>query len=237
MQKSIISALLLASQIVAGCGGSNQSQLKLVNGQKLAANDWPQVLALKANSALNPNYCSSVLVASRQLLTAAHCVIANTAAELEIIGTPAQVVSISLNDNFSFQDNRGVNGSDLALLTLDRSLSIEPASFYQGEISKGISVEVVGFGLSGNLQPTSAGTKRIGRNTLVSVGATLGFVGASATTTATGDNVSTAKGDSGGPLFIEGKLAGITTGGATVGDFRYSAYVEFTNNGIAQLSC
>ena len=219
---------IIFASIVA-CGPGKNSTHKVVNGSLAKDDAYPEVFAFYSASPTHPNFCTAVLVGPSVLLTAAHCVYGSEAFHINFVGETFQAQSIVVNQNFSFRDNNGVNGKDLAVITLDVELDVRAAEIYLGPVEKGLEVTIVGFGLNDNITNIGGGRKRIGKNSLISVKDTLGILGSAQNSTGNGNKASTGKGDSGGPLYIDGKVAGITTGGATVGLSSFSSYVNLNS--------
>ena len=221
----------LVAVFFMGCGQRQAAELKIVNGEVIPSNEWPAVVRVSV-SGTQAQQCTGTFVNERQLLTAAHCVLGTQPNEISVLtsGERLEVLSYVTHPKFSKQDNNGVNGFDLAVLNFAKYVSSHFVSLLQRQPAVGDQVEVVGFGVTDNLTLVGAGPKRKGQNTLVSAKALLGMVGPASTTNAKGENASTGKGDSGGPVFIDGVLAGVVSGAGTMGDFSFSASVNLRSS-------
>lgn len=117
-----------------------------------------------------------------------------------------------------------VNNYDLGVVVFPEGTSQHIANIRTSKPQIGEELTVVGFGLNyvpssqEDVDSSSAFIKRMGHNKVSKpwLGSFDGFIyfeGATETTTADGSNANASSGDSGGPLFIDGKLAGVTSGG------------------------
>jgi hypothetical protein len=89
----------------------------------------------------------------------------------------------------------------------------------------GDQLTIVGYGLNDLRTRSGAGRKRVGTNTVTRVSS--GMIQFQAYQ---GERKAVSgSGDSGGPLFINGKLAGVTSGGAHFGGFKESMYVDLSS--------
>lgn len=156
--------------------------------------------------------CTGVVVAPSVLLTAAHCV--QPAADYAVVvfeaGTPRliPITRIALHPRFeanSFETRRPT--PDLALVRLASAL---PAAFRPARLSSEIALParrtgftLAGFGVTRDGDGASAGTLRTVN--LPSIGTTGGIMIRLSDGAAKGG----CTGDSGGPVFLDGTVAGI----------------------------
>jgi len=166
--------------------------------------------------------CTGVVLAPSVVLTAAHCV--QPAADYAVVVFEAAgprlipVARVALHPSFdpnSFETRRPT--PDLALLKLSAPL---PGSFQPAQLSSDMALPakrsgftLVGFGVTKDGDGKSAGTLRT--VSLPSIGTTGGIMIRLSDGTAKGG----CTGDSGGPVFLDGVVAGIigwstATGGA-----------------------
>ncbi len=114
---------------------SDNNVAKIIGGEKASNSAWPWMtgIAIKGLSAFQGTFCGGSLVHRNWVMTAAHCVVDNSAGELqavigrtdltsnqgEIINVDQIIIHPNYKDGESF-DN------DIALLRLDRSSVVEP---------------------------------------------------------------------------------------------------------------
>lgn len=236
--------LVLACLAALACAGPAHA---IVGGR-------PADAALKAETAMIVSTrgasCTGVVLAPNVLLTAAHCV--QPAADYAVVvfeaGTPrlVPVSRIALHPSYdpnSFETRRPT--PDLAVLRLSETL---PADFRPAELStqmalppKRTAFTVAGYGVTKDGDGKSAGTLRSVE--LPSIGTTGGIMVRLSDGAAKGG----CTGDSGGPVLIEGVVAGIigwstaaggargcggVTGATLVGPQR--AWIDATARGIAR---
>jgi hypothetical protein len=223
---------LLVLLAVAGCK-STKSGVKVVNGKEIVSSKFPSVVLI--------NYgCSSTFIAPDLLITAAHCVKGQGPADMMgIVAASSKVTSDEIDNpiasSFSLANPLDLLATsfDLALIQFPSALSENISKIREQGASPGDEIEIVGFGQNNPDMNFGFGKKRWGSNVLVTVaGGTLQFVGAmkdDSDSSSRGENVSNAPGDSGGPLFIKGELAGITSGSLKETDHRRSVYVDLNS--------
>lgn len=131
--------------------------------------------------------CTATLIGQRTVLTAAHCVPANSAT-FTLGGQTLHSAQVIAHPSYG-----GGNSGDVAVVILQQPVQgVSPSPIAVGGPQVGQSIVLVGFGKTGE-NANDYGTKRMGANTVSQVGpTTFSFQGAS--------NV--CNGDSGGPTFV-----------------------------------
>lgn len=244
LSKSVVGAGLAVT--LWGCGAATEtSSTKVTNGREVAEGEFPSVVLLFDQTA--GAICTGTFITPTVVLTAAHCSMSgkvNSQGEVDLklaivnikdqAKKEAEVVAVSTKvvRNPLWDKNGGnVNSYDLGLVTFEPGVAQAVSEIAPQRAKVGDRLEIVGYGLNQatNLKdPSSAGVKRTGTNKVVSL--SQGFIqfdGANNTSKADGTNSSASSGDSGGPLFIDGKVAGVTSGGGWGGFFKTrSLYID-----------
>lgn len=223
--------------LVAGLGAcgtpDDSSDLNITNGKNALAHEYPSVVTLYDAKA--GGLCSGTFINETTVLTAAHCtmsykidsqgnvngklaiinIVDSSKGEASLIAESTSAVRNPLWDKSGGQ----VSPYDLALITFPAGVSKAVSELATSRVKPGDPLTIVGFGLNQTTNmsdASSVGVKRIGLNTISSVsGGFIQFKGANKTTKTDGSakDSSASVGDSGGPLFVNGKLAGVTSGG------------------------
>lgn len=249
--RKTLSHVATASALSLGlfaCGGEPAldvgSTVKVTNGQEIPLSEYPSVVLLYDSEA--GSICTGTFVTETMVITAAHCTMggkvdANGNVDLtlyiieiqdaaekkaEIIGTSTKVVR-----NTEWDSNGGnVNRYDLGLVFFEPGVAKGVSEIASVPAQSGDDFVIVGYGLNTSSQSdsSSAGIKRVGENSISSIsGGFIQFTGKNDTTTGDGTDVSAGSGDSGGPLFINGDVAGVTSGGGWGGFGRTrSLYID-----------
>lgn len=236
----------LASALLLGaCGQSDNlevgSEIKITNGIEIPAESYPSVVLLYDPEA--SSICTGTFVTEEIVLTAAHCSMGGNVDasgnvdltmyiieindpatnDAKIVGQSTKIVRDPLWD----RNGKNVNRYDLGLVFFEKGVSKAVSKIASSGAQAGDDFVIVGFGLNGNDQST-AGIKRYGANTVSSVsGGFIQFTGQNGPTNGDGTNSAAGSGDSGGPLFIDGSVAGVTSGGGFGGFGRTrSLYID-----------
>ncbi len=251
--KSLQAAALVA--LVSACGQATQedSSTKVTNGREIRESDFPSVVLLVANSAQGQSICTGTFVNSSQVVTAGHCLEGLNPVRPEMyyatedasgqVRAVARAISFKRNPAYSI--SLGVSKSDLGVLTFPEGTAPATSSLATVTPKAGDQLTIVGYGNNENYPSategvggTGAGVKRAGVNEIADVNEGLiTFIGIPEKTSSEaplGEYVLSGSGDSGGPLFVGGKLAGVTSGGgfASLEDgsaVAVSRYVDLTS--------
>lgn len=213
----------------------NQSETKVTNGLS-AKSEFPSVIMLQFNTGDGNAICTGTFVNDSQVLTAAHCVYdlvqANrspsfmTFNKVQADGTSKRIAAVRLEYHPGYTVETGkLSNHDLAIVTFPRGSAPGTTGLYPKEASVGQKFTIVGFGLndyrydSSGKQTGAAGSgiKRKGENQIAELDQGMirfyGVPTAQDPNVAQGQDVASGSGDSGGPLFIAGALAAVTSGG------------------------
>lgn len=220
---------------LTACGQSpvSDSAVKVTNGIAIQDKVYPSTILLVSVTAEGEAICTGTFVNDSQVVTAGHCVqgLSETSPQIfyatETNGNMqalAQAVSFSRNPDYSFAD--GVNEFDVSVINFPANTAPAFSPIADATPNVGDQFVIVGYGnnanfiSAGTLDGQGAGVKRAGTNFIsANDNGMLSFAGLTGTETtpvdgvAAGQYVSSGAGDSGGPLFVNDKLAGVTSGG------------------------
>ncbi len=200
------------------------------------ANLFPSVGHLDTKFSSSENVCSATLIDPSYILTAAHCIDPNDQSILNasfwVDGIPYSVTNTTAHRGWFSSDRDFTAGYDIAVLRLETPVLHLPfAPLFTGFDESEQIGTYVGFGATGNgftgSLPNTIGTKRAGQN-LVELGNSFGlsesllFSDFDSPLTSDPTKPDTipldleytiAPGDSGGGLFINGYVAGVSSFG------------------------
>ncbi len=241
--------------VLSACGQSAKetSSIQVTNGRQIRESDFPAVVLLVANSSQGQSICTGTFVNSSQVVTAGHCLEGLNpnrpemyyAAQDSSGNVKAVARAISFKRNPSYSISLGVSKSDLGVLTFPEGTAPATVALATVAPKAGDKLTIVGYGNNENYPSATegvggsgAGVKRAGSNEIGEVAdGLITFIGIpdkSSSEAALGEYVLSGSGDSGGPLFVGGKLTGVTSGGgfATLEDgtdIAVSRYVDLTS--------
>ncbi len=239
----ILGTGLLASTLI-GCGTSAQnSETKVTNGHEISESTFPSVVLLTILDANDKvaGICTGTFVNDSQVVSAGHCVEGLNPADPAMAfltkdkdGNPALLKAESFARHPNYSIRLGVSAYDVSVINFPAGSAPAISPRATRSPSAGQSFTIVGYGNNvnefdswGRMTGSGAGKKRAGTNSVGSVsGGFINFNGlpeADGVTTQ-GTLVASGSGDSGGPLFVNGQLAGVTSGGGLPSDGRGGYY-------------
>ena len=220
-----LSFMLGLSACGTGPTQSENSSQKVTNGVDLGSSEYPAVVLLVMRSGFfYQSICTGTFVNDYQVVTAAHCVRDNPT--ITALGRTAQ--SYKSQAGYSLDNNGGVNNLDLAVVNFPRGTSSSWRELGASAPEKEDQVVIVGYGnnkiaasSNGGITGSGSGKKRFGRNQVYEraegmitiVGVPESGVSIEDEQVPPGEFAATGSGDSGGPLFFEDTLVGVTSGG------------------------
>ncbi len=210
----LVNASLAAAFAISGCGlGSDElgshSQF-IINGADDNSDTSVVMLLSQESGSTVAHLCTAEVISPTVLLTAAHCVDANSDTQFYVFkGADLDHPSGSdwlgvreVHPNGDFNISKLYNGHDIGVVVLSQPTSLNPMPFNRSAMNSswtGSSVRLVGYGTSDPAGQKGAGRKRSANTVLGRVTSYLFNVGDSG-----GQNC---HGDSGGPALM--KIAGI----------------------------
>lgn len=239
MQARFFIVVLTVIVAVIACNGSREetrssnSQLNIVGGEAVQANEYPSVVKLTVESATSqtpPKFCTGVIISHRTVLAAAHCIKRRSPGAnggnfhfvaVEAGATRAQL-AVKSALAITYKEPLGVstipeNHVSLDLAVLDFGDHAFNLTSYPKIISRppvpGENLTLVGFGATSlTEQTTTPGALNKGKNILRGYDPADGYFMVSGRINEQGfpDGALAAPGDSGGPVFnSHGELMGI----------------------------
>jgi hypothetical protein len=231
-------ALLLACS-------SNSSNPSVANGTEAKEDEFPAVTRIRMKNNYMTSSCSATWVHPRTLLTAAHCLVNdlnNTfyrPDQIFVIKGDQQIFveRAHLHENWRQGRKFDTVSFDLALLHFSEDISEHFVTVASEAPPIGGTVVLVGYGL-GTADGSDSGIKRYGTNIIASVRGSLylsrrindmvrlkegptGFQDASAKNIPVGERVNNLQGDSGGPIFYQGRQVGVSATVSLVEDSKH----------------
>lgn len=251
MSSLAFGSVLALNLTACGTASEETSNPSITNGRVIENTEFPSVVLLY--DAKMGGICTGTFVSDDTVISAGHCTMSgkidaegNVAGKLLLINARniqagdvevlAESVSAVRNPLWD-KNGKNVNKFDLSVIKFPKGTAkaVSPLATVKPKVND--QFVIVGFGLNQSKalwDSSTAGVKRVGANFVQAVtGGFIQFKGLSSTTTADGTESSASSGDSGGPLFINGKLAGITSGGAAdwfgFGSKSTSLYIDLSS--------
>lgn len=189
----------LALQFIISCGPQSDSDLKIVNGLEVPEETHPAVFWL--------GNCTGTFVSDNTLLTAAHCIGSSNTVRIR---RRINATSLKVKVHPKTQVTGRLGAYDIAVVVFPDNTAPAVVSVKTSPVKPGDEALFVGYGR--NSSSGGSGVKRVGRNKVRSIDGGKTIVSSRSTSNPnSGEDVSVAPGDSGGPLFINGAIAGITS--------------------------
>ncbi|MFF4794619.1 S1 family peptidase [Streptomyces sp. NPDC001276] len=198
----------------------------VVGGTPTTTAEYPFVMQI--TDATGGQFCGGTLVAPTKVVTAAHCVVGETAGNVRVVGgrthlsgtdgTVGEVSRIWFDPGYT----DAVNGGDVAVLTLAKPMPYATAEYVSptgtGVYAPGMTGRILGWGTTGRNGGSSdqlrMATAPVVSDTECRDSYGSDFVASDMVCAGyPSGGVDTCQGDSGGPLLIGGVLAGITSWG------------------------
>jgi hypothetical protein len=198
-------------------GGAHEGSTGSIHNGVSADDKFPAVVRVGG--------CTGTFVSDTTLIYAAHC--------LKASGNRAIVRSpfiAETSNTFMHPSYNGIGANDIAVAIFADGTAGNFRSFYRGSRSRGTEIHMVGWGCD-STDPKRG--KKEGRNRLDSSrGGVLISSSRQTNWGQKGSDVSVCPGDSGGPLFINDKLAGVTSfhrygRGSGHPDLQYASNMSF----------
>lgn len=251
---------LSASVMTSACGklqSRDESHLMITNGIEVSKDEFPSVVLLLVQSESSQSVCTATFINDHQALTAAHCLLGVDKNRPSIFyaqqiqtadGSRTLVQSKALRFNIHPDFNPELadraQANDLAVIDFPTRSAPGENPIARNSPQEDTAVTIVGFGASklsddesGSQTASKPESKRKGSNKISrATDGLLSFTGLIEDDEhlGLGNWSASAKGDSGGPLFVDGELAGVTSGGEiTEGPsgnwIAYSHYVDLAS--------
>jgi hypothetical protein len=218
-------AVTIGLAAMAGCKTTSHadSAVKVTNG--IPTDGYPAVVYLN-NDSLEAA-CTGTFVSDTTLLTAAHCINNDDDGGLRI-DTVRSLKSIHVAGVFGLGAQR--LPTDLAIIIFPPGTGTSTIPMATKPPAVGDSITIIGYGRTiATVDKSVSETQAItGDNQLQSAGAFLFFTGqpGPSDTVPAGQDSASGDGDSGGPLLIDGKLAGTCAVGSVAQGRKRSFYIN-----------
>jgi hypothetical protein len=220
-----------------GCGSADKeaSAVKVTNGIEIAESEFPSVVFIVAQTREGLANCTATFVNDAQAVSAAHCVEGTSERnpavyliEQKMVAGRLQMRAVAKAQRWfrdaNYDINDGVGPLDVAVINFPADTAPGTSELAVEDPQVGDELTIVGYGNNrnyvdtyGELSGSGAGKKRKGNNKVGNVtdDGMIQFLGLpeAVSEVEAGIYSLSGSGDSGGPLFINGRLAGVTSGG------------------------
>jgi hypothetical protein len=215
-----LALISLSSSLLQGCKAREAAgtRLKVVNGKPIADDSVPAVIQIQvAMGGGMSAACTATWVSDSTVLTAAHCITDARGDSSKISvsrGTGKGLKAVKHYIHSSYLRSEA-NGRDIAVLQFPKNSSNVFIPMALTQAKSGDDLIIIGFGKFDHKIGSSGGKKRIGTNKVrdVDYAGRIMFDGMISPTdkTGTGENVTNSQGDSGGPMIINNRVAGVSS--------------------------
>jgi len=244
--------------LLFGCGQAYNinSTEKVSNGKDISESEYPSVILLfdQTKGAL----CTGTFISDTTVLTAAHCTMGSSDIDLKTgkvnhtlylarvidikqkkLEKLATSVAVYRNPKWDAEfKKQQVNKYDLGVVVFPKGTAKGISELSSVSPTQNDELTFVGYGLNyvpkneKDIDTSSVGKKRVGYNNVAALkDGFIYFLGSVKTTTADGSKANASMGDSGGPLFINNKLSGVTSGGGrTIFGGSASVYIDLSSD-------
>ncbi len=197
--------LLFTTLFFVSCASKTESLTKIVGGKHLTLESSDTVKGVFPILTDNSGLCSATAVSHNTALTAAHCSNSNNS---NIVNSRDNVTATQVIMHPQYSPNTNDYTSDYAVLIFPDNTFSEYFSIKASQAKVGDAVVLVGYSPAANNDP-SKGNKRWGRNVID--GIERGTSAFESTSNIEHNSVGVTGGDSGGPLFVNCEIVGVTS--------------------------
>jgi V8-like Glu-specific endopeptidase len=224
-----LAALFAAASSLFGCVADGGDDVDPVDDDEEMETDEAEILGGQLdNTSLSVAYlssssgCSATLIRKNAVLTAAHCVDPKEGGYVEF-GTS----NGGWTKYYFVKSNIRIHPKYAVVVLNKNVVGVTPAALRTTAPTVGQSIKIVGFGYTSDAGGNAVGNRYVGYNKISEVASIyFGYAG----------NANICSGDSGGPTFISGKVAGVHSSGygsgycSTTGfDMRVDKYATWIN--------